>query len=339
MGGAGSIASMFAMLLGSWPRVTADGVRLDALEAGVAAGRADAAELELAVERCVASALDAQVAAGMGLVTDGWVRWADPGRAVLDAVHRGDVGPDGMLPAGRGDAAGRSDAAVLASAIPGPWTLAVRDAGPDERADAVAGRAADLAGALAADVEALAAAGCPVIQVVEPAAVAIGEDDVARSGFVRAHRRLLEGAGGLHAMLVVEGGSASGAGAGTIFGAPYASHAFDLIAGPDNWYLVREAPTERGIVCAALRAGNGEERRDQAPELVWAARYAASANGRGLTRVGLANASPLGGLTLDEARAALDGLARAASFAAMTPDAAVAAGLDPRAVTRPRPRA
>ena len=72
-------------------------------------------------------------------------------------------------------------------------------------------------------------------------------------------------------MLAITGGSAWGAGADTILGAPYASILVDLVAGPDNWYLVRAAPGERGIVCAALEAGGGRERRDQAPELVWAA--------------------------------------------------------------------
>ena len=43
----------------------------------------------------------------------------------------------------------------------------------------------------------------------------------------------------LHAMLVVTGGSAWPAGAPTIFDAPYQSYLFDLIDGPDNWYLVR----------------------------------------------------------------------------------------------------
>jgi hypothetical protein len=133
-------------------------------------------------------------------------------------------------------------------------------------------------------------------------------------------------------MLCVVGGSAWGAGPETILGLPYRSFAFDLIAGPDNWYLVRAAPTERGIVCAAFRAGGGAEERDQAPELVWAANYAASANARGLERVGLANAVPLASLEPAQARAALTGLGRAAELASMPPAAAVEAGLDPRTV-------
>jgi hypothetical protein len=133
-------------------------------------------------------------------------------------------------------------------------------------------------------------------------------------------------------MLAITGGSAAGAGAETVLGAPYASFLFDLVAGPDNWYLVRAVPGDRGVVCAALRAGDGRERLDQAPELVWAAHYAASSNGRSLARVGIANASPLGGLTPDDAAAALRALANAAQLAAMPPAEAVRAGLDPQAV-------
>jgi hypothetical protein len=199
---------------------------------------------------------------------------------------------------------------------------------------AVAGRAAALADALAAELEALAAAGCPVVRVDEPAAVAIGADEGLRQGFLDAQRRLLRRAGNLHAMLAIVGGSAAEAGAATILGAPYASFLFDLIAGPDNWTLVRAAPGDRGIVCAALRAGGGRERLDQAPELAWAARYAASAMARGLVRVGLANATPLGGLSPEEATATLEALGRAAGLAALPPDEAVRAGMDPRTITQ-----
>jgi hypothetical protein len=136
----------------------------------------------------------------------------------------------------------------------------------------------------------------------------------------------------LHAMLAITGGAAWEAGSETILEAPYASYLFDLIEGPDNWYLVRAAPGDRGIVCAALRAPSTG---DQAPLLVWAARYAASANGRGPDRVGLANASSLAGLDVVAARASLEALIRAARLAALDPADAVAAGLDRRTFAQP----
>jgi hypothetical protein len=196
----------------------------------------------------------------------------------------------------------------------------------------IPGRAGALADALAGELEALEGAGCGVVVVNEPAAVAIGEDEAARAGFTRAQRRLLRRTPDLHAMLAILDGSAAGAGPETIVGAPYASFLLDL-AGPDNWSLVRAAARERGIVCAALAVGAGRERIDQSPQLVWAARYAASSGGRGLERVGLANASSLGGLRPSDARRALDALARAAELAALSPADAVAAGLDTRIFT------
>jgi hypothetical protein len=324
------------MLMGPWPRITGDGRRLADLEAAVAAGSLAPDELAAAVEGVVAEAIAAQVEAGMGLVTDGSVRWADPVQAQLDALRDGDTGRDGLLVRAWRAASGRTDVPV-AQAVPGPWTLAIRDVGGWGDEGVVTGRAGELADALAGELEALEAAGCPVVQVLEPGAVAIGADDRARSGFLRAHRRLLRRAGELHTMLAVVGGSAADAGAEAVLGAPYASFLFDLVAGPDNWSLVRAAPGERGIVCAALEAGNGAERRDQAPELVWAAGYAASANGRGMARVGLANASVLASLTTAEALAALEALGRAAAFVSMPVTEAVRAGLDPRVRTRKRP--
>ncbi len=115
------------MLLGSWPRVTADGVRLDALEADAADGRVPAAELSRAVDQVVAEAIAAQAQAGMGLITDGSVRWPDPTRAVLDALREGDTGRDGMLVRTWRAAAELTDVPV-AQAVPGPWTLAVTGA-------------------------------------------------------------------------------------------------------------------------------------------------------------------------------------------------------------------
>lgn len=323
---------MFAMLAGPWPRVSVDGTRLEELEAGLAEGRVPVAAVEAAVKRLVAEAVSAQAEAGMGLLTDGGVRWADPGRALLGAIRAGDVGPDGMLVRAWRAAADLVEAPV-AAVITGPWTLALAEVGGWGDASVLPGQAGELADRLAGELEALAAAGCAVVVVEEPAAVAIGEDTLARGGFARAQRRLLRRTPDLHAMLAITGGSAAAAGPETVFAAPYASFLFDLIAGPDNWSLVRAAPPDRGIVCAALATGGGGEDVDQAPQLVWAAHYAASAGGRGLERVGLANASPLDRLAPSDAARALHAITRATAFATMPAAQAIAAGLDKRTFT------
>ena len=65
------------------------------------------------------------------------------------------------------------------------------------------------------------------------------------------------------------GGNADTAGAATFFDLPYASYAFDLIAGPDNWRLITSAPRDRGIVCGAMSPAAGGDERPET--LVWAA--------------------------------------------------------------------
>ena len=74
---------MFGMLHGGLPRITQDGVDLDALEAAVKAGTASAEALHEAIDRLVAEVVAAQVDVSLELVTDGQVRWPDLAAAVL----------------------------------------------------------------------------------------------------------------------------------------------------------------------------------------------------------------------------------------------------------------
>ncbi len=332
---------VFAMLRGAWPRVTSSGVDVTALEAEAAAGRVTPEAVTAARAELRAEAVTAQVEAGLDLISDGQVSWADPIAALLGALAAGDTGPDGMLVRTFHATAALTDATV-AAVVPGPYTLALRDGGACGDLSVLNGQALAFAASLAGELAALRAAGCAVVIIDEPAATGIGAAQ-ARDGWIRAHRRLLREPADLHLMLAVPGGDAHGLGGASVFGLPYASVLVDLIEGPDNWYLVREAPGSRGVVCAALAAAPGRPLGDQSPQLVWAAQYAASINGRGLERVGLANASSLASLTPAEARAALDALAVAARYAVMTREEAIASGFDERAWrtmparSRPRP--
>ncbi|MDQ3127140.1 MAG: hypothetical protein M3Q66_01605 [Chloroflexota bacterium] len=251
---------------------------------------------------------DALAGLGLDLLTDG----GDP------------VEPE-VAPA---DAVARWAAAAGASALPvkavllGPYSAA-RRVGSDPLAAAEALRPTILA---------LAAAGCAIVEISEPDALAIARDTDERAAFVDAHRRLVDGSEGIHASLALTGGNLDAAGPATFFDLAYASYAFDLIAGPDNWRLVTHAPTDRGIICGAL---DPRQSGDEAPELlVWAAHYAASTSGRGLARVGLANASSLrdAGLSRDEALRKLRIVAEAAWIAAVESGEEMAGLLDPRAV-------
>lgn len=179
------------------------------------------------------------------------------------------------------------------------------------------------------EILALAAAGCPLIEIHEPAAVTIGSDPAKRKAFRDAHLRLLDGVAGVHCSLAITGGNADAAGVETLLAAPYASLGVDLIAGPENWRLVVATPGERGVICGAIAAQAGTDDRPEV--LLWAAGYAASTSKRGPARVGLATASSFAGLSWEDAIRKLGILGRAVQLADQAPDDA-RRSLDPRAV-------
>lgn len=221
----------------------------------------------------------------------------------------------------------RATAALAAPAaakvvVGGPYSIAALAAAePSERARL----AHELAEVLNAELLDLEAAGCPFVQIDEPAAATIGRAPVERRRFVEAEARLLAGLSRLHPSLAILGGSADGAGPATIFEAPYRSYLFDLVAGPDNWYLVAAAPGDRGIICGVV-PGSPSLGPVGVEVLVFAAQYAASMNGRGGERVGLASAGTFSGLSYAEALARMrllaDGARAAAAIAAGDREAA-----------------
>ena len=215
----------------------------------------------------------------------------------------------------------------MKQAIAGPYTFGRLPGGTATgalRDDAGQG------GALNEVLRDLAAAGCPLIEVHEPAAIEVGIDPDERALFAAAQVRLLDGVSGTHLSLAITGGNADAAGIETILAAPYASLAVDLVAGPENWHLVRRTPGDRGIVCGALPAEAGTY--DGPEPLLWAAAYAASSDGRGPDRVGLATASSLAHLPWDAAVDKLRRLGDALRIAGLPPDERLRS-LDPRAVS------
>ena len=275
----------------------------------------------------VAAVVRAQAAAGLDPVTDG-----DLGGRAMPPSAPGAWQPPGLVEAWL-------RAAEVGSELEPPRSAKVRLLGPYSLARALAadpaapGNLADeLSEILNARLRELVEAGCPLVQVDEPDLVRVGADDAERRRFTAAQHRLLDGVEA-HAMLAIVGGNADAAGASTIFDAPYASLLVDLIAGPDNWNLVRQAPADRGIVCGVV-PGDADRRVD-VPVIVWAAGYAASANGRGLDRVGLSTAGSLAALSWDEAERRMRLLAAGADLATADPETR-ARRLDPRAMARSR---
>lgn len=327
---------MFATLLGGLPRpplsepagpATTDRARLDALVAGV---------------------VEAQESAGLEPVTDGRLRWPGFGGPMIglegmreggSAVLSADSMPEWSRPL-TVDAwrfAARATARVVKQALPGPYTLGRRvgwagGAGAVPPAGDAAGRATltmAFATALRAEILALSEAGCPLIEIEERDAHRIGGDEAERRLFREAHLALTDGISGVHLSLAIIGGSGDTAGIETILAAPYPSLAVDLVDGPDNWRLVRDVPGDRGIVAGAMSPRHPS---DDGPELLlWAAGYAASSNGRGPDRVGLATAGSLAGLSWEFAERKLRRLGEAARLATM-PAAEAATRLDPRAI-------
>lgn len=307
---------MFATVLGALPRPS------------------DAATDDDAVRRVLA----AQEAAGLELLSDGGLRWRTAKDVAAVFVDR----PGGVTVEGWRLAAGSTKLPVK-QVLPGPYTLGVQ--GGDGGARDRRALTFHLAEALNAELRALRGAGCPLAEIEEPGAIRIGEDDAERRLFRDAQERLGRDLDGIHLSLAILGGSADAAGAATILAPPYASFGFDLIAGPDNWRLIRDVPGERGVVCGALSpaadAAGGPEL------LVWAAQYAASSGDRGIDRVGLANAPGLDRLPWDAVERKLRRLAEAAHLASAEGRAELPHALDPRAISSrsaaagryvPRPR-
>ena len=280
--------------------------------------------------------LRAQEAAGLEPVTDGRLGTPDLHdlAAGLDGVARRSDGRLGLRRLPRRtrplalDAwtatASRTGRAVK-QALPGPYSLLRRlDLNGQDRDEVVMA----LAAALHDEALALAAAGCPLVEIEETEAHHIGEDEGDRRRFREAHAVVANGVPA-HLSLSIVGGSAASAGVATIVAAPYASLAVDLIAGPDNWYLVVRTPGDRGIVAGVMEPRVGSDDRPELP--VWAANYAASTAGRGLARVGLGTAGGFANLTWAVAERKLRRLGEAAHIAGL-PAAGQMAALDPRAV-------
>jgi methionine synthase II (cobalamin-independent) len=331
---------MFATLLGGLPRPP--------VSDGQVSSRVD-------LDTLVELAVRAQEEAGLEPITDGRLR--DPvferlAAALIDGASSRPLTVDGWR-----FAAALTDRAVK-QALPGPYTLGRLGMDPPRRvsepSQRLMGRARDIeprrarereqirdrerrtmavADALQREVEALAGAGCLLIEIEERDAHLVGDDEAERELFREAHRRLTEGACGTHLSLSIVGGSAAGAGIETILAAPYASLAVDLIAGPESWNLVAQAPGDRGIVAGVLAPREPDEPKEV---LLWAAHYAASTGGRGPARVGLGSAGSYANLAWEAAVRKMRLLGEAARLAELPPGDDLARSVDAASISARR---
>jgi methionine synthase II (cobalamin-independent) len=264
--------------------------------------------------------LGAQADAGLGLLSDGTVHDSDDASLLVDAWV-----------AAREMAAVQGIELPVKLAVLGPWARCSGPAGTARAAGAApdASAARSAADRLAAALSAVLAAGCPVVEVHEPVAT-LPTGAGAAAAFATAHRALLAGLpADAHATLAITGGDAEALGPDAVFAAPYRSHLFDLIAGPDGWRTIAAAPGNRGIIVGVADASGA--RPPVLEEVAWAASYAASLGGRGVARVGLAPSGGLGSLDPARARALIELLGEAARLLVGEPDLLLRR-FDPRAV-------
>jgi len=317
-------------------RCVAGGVRFASMFATLAGSYPGPAEVPPA--RALWVVLVAQADAGLGLLSDGIVHRSDDPSTLVKAWT-----------AARDAAAREGIELPVKLAVAGPWARVALHAGtsrapssaadaPDGQASAALSAAASLAAALAATLAAASlaaalaaviAAGCPVIEIHEPVATLPGGAG-AGTAFAAAHRLLLAGLPAeAHATLAITGGDAEALGAEALFGLPYRSYLFDLVAGPDSWRTIARAPGDRGIIVGVADATG--RRSPGLEEVAWAASYAASLGGRGLARVGLAPSGGLDGLDPTRAQALIGLLGEAARLLAGDPEE-LQRRFDPRAI-------
>ncbi len=205
----------------------------------------------------------------------------------------------------------------------GPYTLArLAEPGGAPRGPLALG----LAEAMNAELRALAAAGCPIIQVDEGALTTIGDDAAEWALYAATQHRLTAGLDEQHLSLGIYRGAVDPAGYASVLDGPYRSYLVDVLAGPAAWRFVFALPPERGVIVGALDAA--QSRRDEPELMVWSMAWAAQ-GGRTGDRIGVAPNGSLRGLGRHEARRKIEEMGEAVKIAAMGPLQEVAEALDP----------
>jgi hypothetical protein len=272
-----------------------------------------------------------QMEAGLGLLTDGRVHRVSRGGHghVVDAWRAADAvghhlaAVDGLEPP------------LIKACLLGPWTVG--------EGDPAAVRVA--AEELLPAVDALFAAGAPVVQVTEPG---IGSIDASDGRAIELLEGTLEGLAALcgderHLSLALAGGGPTAVPPEHLL-VGFSSYLFDLVGSPDDWRVCARVPGESGLFAGVVDA---RAARAGALEVgVWGARYAASMGGRGAARTGICPGAGVEHLDRAGARALLAFTAEVARKADL-PDAELAREVDPAAIdarsaamghAAPRPR-
>ncbi len=183
-----------------------------------------------------------------------------------------------------------------------------------------------LAEALNAELLALAAAGCPIIQIDEGALTTIGDDEAEWRLYAETQRRLTAGSADQHLSLGLYRGGIHPAGHATVLDGPYLSYLVDAFGGPDAWRFVFAVPPEIGVVIGALDAASPA--LDETEVMVWAMAWAGPEE-RTAARVGIASNGSLRAIGRHPARRKIELMGEAVRIASMGPLQEVAEALDP----------
>lgn len=331
---------MFATLAGGYPASPLPGLAATFSEARQrrASGLLAADAYEPTADAFVAEIVAEQVRAGLSIVSDGDVRWPEGLDGLAAGLLDGSLGPEAVVQAWSAVAGPAGTAGAIAKAsLPGPWSYAAAAArsggGSATSAGGRRATAARLADAVVACAEALAAAGCGLIELHEPAATSIGED---RAAWSELHATLADVAGrmpeGVHRSLVLADGAVDGAGHGPLADLPFESLLVDVLAGPDSWRLIASLPAHRGVICGVVDV-HGERPRDDPEMMIWAATLAAEANERGVERVGIAPNGSLAARDRFTAKRKIERLGLAMRFLDYGPLTKVARAVEPDPAT------
>lgn len=340
---------MFATFAGGYPRkpLPAQPDRLGQAEADLRAGRIDDAAYRIVADAFVREVLDEMAVVALGIVGDGGVRSADrsvpwirglaglqagervalaDGEVVTRPVVSGGVRWHAPVLVGDWTFASQASELIVKQTLLGPYTLAALSEPTDRRRRTALATA--LGEAQREEVRALAAAGCTMIEIDEPSATAIGDDDAEWRVFRAAQERLTAGLDatiGPHLSLGLWGGAIDPRGHAALIDPAYRSYLVDVLAGPTAWRFIDAVPPERGIIAGAGDAST--ERLDETEVLVWAMAWAAQ-GGRGQLRVGVAPNGSLASIDRHFAHRKCLRLGEAVRIARMGPLQDVAEALD-----------